>query len=204
MRFNASFKSHAKLSVNTASRQVLIDILLRELTNNDDHHAANLVQADESSSSEGEVESSEGESEREGEALSASDGDIDDGIDDTDWEAVHQNLGEAEQTSSKTWAEFHTHLTLGLGMQVTSEPRPSQTNTTAAGTLVGRPIAFCWEIGGWRVGKVVAGASAKDLRRRLFNYLVQYTSESVHRLHCLNIGSTYNSGAEAEPECWCL
>ena len=74
MRFNARFKSHAKLSVNTASRQVLIDILLRELTNNDDHHAANLVQADESSSSEGEDESSEGESEREGEALSASDG----------------------------------------------------------------------------------------------------------------------------------
>ena len=106
----------------------------------------------------------------EGEALSASDGNIDDGIDDTDWEAVHQNLGEAEQTPWKTSAEFHTHLTLNLGMQVTSAPRPSQTNTTAAGTLVGRLIAFCWENEGWCVGKVVAGASAKDLRRRLFNY----------------------------------
>ena len=128
-------------------------------------------------------------------------GDIDDGIDDTDWEAVHRNLDEAEQTSWKTWAEFHTHLTLSLGMQVTSEPRPSQTNTTAAGTLVGRLIAFCWENEGWRVGKVVAGASAKDLRRGLFNYLVQYTGESVHRLHYLNIDSKY---AEAEPGCWCL
>ena len=55
----------------------------------------------------------------EGEALSASDGNIDDGIDDTDWKTAHQNLDEAEQTSSKTWAEFHTHLTLSLGLQVT-------------------------------------------------------------------------------------
>ena len=83
---------------------------------------------------------------------------------------------------------------------IDSAPRPSQTNTPAAGTLVGRLIAFCWESEGWCVGKVVAGASAKDLRRG-FNYLVQYTSESVHRLHCLNIDSKYDSGAEAEPEC---
>ena len=54
----------------------------------------------------------------------------------------------------------------------------------------------CWQ------GRSGCFSERSDARIiQLQSYLVQYTSESVHRLHCLNIDSKYDSGAEAEPEC---
>ena len=87
-RIPSSFQGQLNSVCATASRQMLIEFVLQELTC-DDGRASNLAQADESSSSEGEIDAR-------GFCCRHND------IGDANWEAVRESLGKTEQLAWKS------------------------------------------------------------------------------------------------------